>query len=742
MADNNKIKCNVRVQHVKFYKDGFGIVCVKPVKLVEGYKEPTVDKYGEFIIKGNVPKLELGEIYAVTGKEVTDPNWGIQVQVVFMSAKEELNDSDKQRVFLSKILTSNQLEALYKDLPNPFETIKNEDIESLTGVKGIGLTIANRLITRYKETIDYSDAYIRLDSIGLTDGMIKKMCDAYGSPQVLIEKFEENPYILCDDINGIGFKRADDFAIKYGIDRVSPKRIKAFIKYHLESQANMGNTWNHTGDLVNEIFKILGNLDKKIVGDVLKECDFLWWSDNKTRVGLVKYHKLESKIADELVRLLKAENKFEYDNWKDDVKKLEDNLGFEYTDEQKNGVKKALDSNVVIITGLSGTGKTTITKAILETLKTYYFAQTALSGKASQRMAEVTGYEAQTIHRLLEYLPRSGFSFDKDNRLPHDIVIIDETSMVGADLFYSLVQAIKTGSKLVILGDYGQLPSIGTGNVFFDMINSGVIPLVKLTQIHRQAQKSAVITESIKLRGQQQIFEKGFTGKKILGELQDLELDIYADKTETAKKILMQFKEKLPTVKSIMDIQIIVPMKERGDACTFRLNNAIQTMYNKDGNNEIEIFISKDKKYKLREGDKVIISKNNYKTFDVKGKITPVFNGNMGIIEKINEKDNLIVINFENLGHIIIEKKDWNTIQLGYAITAHKFQGSQAHTIIVGLDYSSYMSLSCEWLYTAITRTQKYCVLCGENKAIRYAVTVSNVPDKKTFLFDILRNLN
>ncbi|HET7732216.1 MAG TPA: AAA family ATPase, partial [Paludibacter sp.] len=672
-----------------------------------------------------------------------DPKWGLQYDLVFMNQSADLTKVDEQKIFLSKILTSKQFDAIYNEIENPFEVIQKEDVSKLTKVKGIGLTTAVKIIERYKETIDYSDAYVKLHNLGLTDTMVKKLCSAYKSPQVLIEKFEENPYILCEDIDGIGFKRADEFAKKYGIEPNSPKRIKSYVKYCLNSEAQLGNSWIDTQKLVNYMDKELGITDKKTIGSTLLSMENLWWSHDKKKIGLSKIYDLEKNIADELIRLLNAPNHFKFDNWEDKIKEIEENIGFEYTDEQVRGVEITLKNNVVCITGLAGSGKTTITKAIIKILGSYNFAQCALAGKASQRMSEVTGYEGYTIHRLLGFEPPAGFAYNKNNNMPYDIIIVDETSMIGGELFYDLIQAIKTGAKLIILGDSGQLPSIGTCNVFHDLLNNGTIPTVKLNKIHRQAQKSAVITESRKIRNREQIIEKGFTGKQILGELQDLELDIYADKSESAKKIITQFKEKLPLVKSVLDLQVLVAMKDRGDICTYILNKAFQLIVNPTNSEKIEVEMtwSKELKYKLREGDKVIDVRNNYKTLNLSGDVAPVFNGNIGIIEKINLENGLMVVNFENVGRIIVKKEDWSDIQLGYVITTHKSQGSQWEYVIVGVDYGSYMSLSCEWLYTAITRTQKYCVLVGENQAIRYATSVTKTPTKQTHLCEILKHM-
>jgi len=674
-STETKVKGIVQISAIRFFNNGFGIFIAKPIEMEKGngFSVISLDKYGEFCMKGNSPELSIGDRCLVVAKEHHDEKWGDQYNIVWINKHSKIDSEDNKKTFLNLILTPSQIKILYENLTDPFEVIKNEDTETLTKIKGIGLTKACKLIEKYKETIDYSSAYIELDKLGLTDNMIKKLCERYGSPDLLVEKFKDNPYILCEDIDGIGFKRADEYALRFGVDIKSEKRISAFIKYYLSEEAHKGNSWINTKDILAEVNSNLGErIDKKYVGKIIMTSDWIYLSEDKQKLGLKRYYNLENSIAKELKRLMSGENDFEYKGWEDVVSKLENNLGFDYTDEQKDGVKTVLENNVVAITGFGGTGKTTIVKAMLEVLKFQSFAQCALAGKAANRMFEVTGHEGYTIHRLLKAQGSFTFEHNEENQLPYDIIILDEASMIGGELFLSLLKAIKEGSKLVIIGDSGQLSSIGTCNVFHDLLVSRVVPSIKLTKIHRQAQKSAIITESIKLRKQNQIISKGYEGNNILGELQDLELDIYLDKAQSPLKIINQFKEKFKTAKSILDIQILVAMKERGDICTLRLNNAIQKFYNPDGLNEMEFSISKNLKYCIREGDKVINMKNNYNSVDIKGVKTPVFNGNIGIVEKINLKENLIVVNFENIGRLVLKKDDFKHLQLAYAITTHK----------------------------------------------------------------------
>lgn len=744
MSDN-QIKCTMKVSRVRWYEDNWGILEVEPIEVEYGLID--YNGKGVITIKGLMPRPNYVDTYTIIAKEVVDPQWGKQYDLLYMGTPMNLADENEQRIFLQNILTPTQFKNLYDTLDNPFEAIKDEDVKQLTTVKGIGAVIAARIIEKYKDTIDYSKAYVELDKYGLTPRMIEKLVVNFGSPDVAVEKINENPYLLADEVDGIGFAKADAIALKSGIDAFSVKRIRAFIIFYLEQQAYQGYSWLTPDVLMTAIITMLGNIPKEKINETIyfmKDKKELYWNEARTFICLRKYFEMEKKIAKELLRLHYHPNRFNYHNWESVIKETEKQQGWEYTEQQFNGIKTVLENQVTIITGYGGTGKTSIVAGMLDVLSTYGFAQCALSGKAASRLTEVTGAEGFTIHRLLGY-ENGRFIRCENLPLEQDIIIVDELSMVGGHLFLSLLKAIDNGAKLIMICDIGQLESIGVANIAKDIIDSGIIPVVNLTQIHRQAEKSAIVTESLKIRKGIQIFDSLFYGTEIRGELQDLELDIYDDKAYTTRKVISHFKEKLQWVDNILDLQVIVPVKTRGDACTFKLNKELQNIYNpyNPSKKEIKIKLAKDMEYILREGDKVIDTKNNYKTINIAGEITPIFNGNVGIIESIDLDNNIIIIDFQYVGKIIIQKKNWMNIELAYAMTVHKSQGSEFKIVIGAVDYAAYTLLNKELIYTLITRAKKYCVLIAESHALRHAIAQSNVSIKQTFLkFFLNKELN
>ncbi len=761
--DGDKLKAEIKVATKRFYNEEnhFGIITFTIKKFLDGNVAKPAN--GRLVAKGLMPPVTPGCRYTIEAKEVDDPNWGIQYNVDRMYSSLLLNENDAggQREYLESLFTENQVEALYDCLDNPYKVLKEKDVQALVQVKGCGFKTANAWITKFHRDLDKSRLYAELSEYNFTSTMIGKLLKEYRTPDIVIDVVKNRPYSLID-VSGIGWKKCDSIAQKGGLNPHCPERVEAFLKHYLMEQAENGYTYVYANEqLMPSLLSTLGEdiPDEPILAALKNMNDKLWWDDDRTVVGLRRYVELENSIAKKLIDLRDAPNNFKYDGWEEIIRKQEEKQGWCYTDQQIQGIKATLENQVVIITGAAGCGKSSIVAGMVEVLKEYGFVQCALSGRAAARLTEVTGVAGYTIHRLLGYPnktdPDHPYFYHSENFLPSRIVIVDEVSMIGGNLFWRLVQALEPGTKLIMLGDVGQLESIGSCNLINDMIASPEIKSVVLDKIHRQAAASAIITESMSARKGIQTLPKDYTGIETKGELQDLTYDCYSDAPNTFFKVLEYASKLKEKDVSLEDMQVIVPIKDKQSG-TYDLNIALQEIFNPLNDRE-EIVVSYEDGLTLpiRVGDKVINTKNNYgaKTYagqwecrtkeDAKnlGEQCPIFNGNMGIVKAINPKRGEIIVDFYGIGTVLIERDKLSSVMLGYAVTVHKCQGSEFKYIIFGLDFSSYSLLSRQMVYTAITRAKTHCYVIAQTKAYRYAISQNAVSKKQTLLQDMLHQI-
>lgn len=718
--------------------------------------------YKTFTATGVMPYLLEGEEYVISASEAEHKQYGKQYTInsINLNLPNGIKTKEGQKDYLKVIFTEGQVKAMYEALSDPYKALKDKDASQLVKVKGCGVKTAAEWIERFSIHMPMSNIMSELSSYGLTEGLLKKIVNHYKSSDIAIEIIKKNPYKLIE-VKGLGWKKCDEVAVKGGMDLFSPKRIGFYIIHYLTDKAMEGYTYvptdyesetslnlrtknNKNLNLMDNLIDFFGDdLSDDLIGESLREIkSHLWLNEDRTVIGLLKFHDLEKRVAEELIRLRDGENRFKYGNWKDIVKKKEEEQGWNYAPQQMKGIEAVLKNQVTIITGEAGTGKSSIVDAMIAVLNKYSFAQTALSGRAAARMAEITGEEGYTIHRLLGFPkgdPLYGRCiFHTDNKLPFDIVILDEISMVDGQLFLRLIQAIKTGAKLIMLGDVGQLECIGCMNIAADLIKSDQITSVELNEIHRQAAKSAIVTEGRKARHNTQLIEKDWVGTEIRGERKDLLIDCYSDKSNTFYKMVQYVSTELEKGTPIMDLMVIVANKAN-EAGTYNLNSAIQELYNPHSDTKKEVFIETGaNSWFLREGDKIINVQNNYEIGNEHQ--MGIFNGNLGVITKINTKKGFIYVDFTDIkGEMKIPKKHWKCIELGYCITCHKAQGSQCKNVIVGLDFGSFTQLSKEWVYTAITRAEKKCLLIAQNNALRFAIAQNSISSKLTLLVDMLK---
>ena len=741
---SEKLVCDVRVQRIlypriAFEPGSFAIAACEVVNVHEG--EPYAEN---IVVKGRVFAVAVGAVYHLTGTLTQEEKYGESYKIESFDEEYNLETADEQDAYLQVVLTPGQYMSLKAALPNPFETLRAGDVQTISGIKGFGKASAERMVNKFNARLDQAKAFSHLGKYGMTVEGIASLLERVPSVDKLISMIDNDPYVMIDCVDGIGWSRADAIAQKRGINGTDPRRVQAYIKYFLHTRADAGHTWCPPQELWDAMSFDLNTDDQSVLRDALytlHEAGKIWWDESKTKIALTSLRNLEERIAKELYRIASSKPLKPAKDADLTIKMMEEEQGWKFTDEQMKAIHGTLSCNVSIITGYGGTGKSSAVRGVLKLLGNHPFAQCALSGRAAARLTEVTGVAGSTIHRLLGYQPGIGFVFNKDNPLPEDIIILDEVSMVGAEIFIKLLEAIRTGAKLIMLGDDGQLEAIGLCNLFRDMLDSGVIKVGRLTKIHRQAAKSAIITEAAKVRQQMQLCDKDWVGREIRGELQDLELEVYHDSILTRDNIVDAYKRLIESGVSRHKIQIIVPMKTRGEACTLRINRDIQSYINAE-NEYTGILVGAEgatESYYLRLGDRVICTKNYYDAQHPDETVCPVYNGDRGIITSINQSQ--MIITFDLWGDIVFPRSKYNQIELGYALSCHKLQGSEADYVIIGFDMASNRLLTKEWLYTAITRAKKYCVLTAESKALRFCISTSNIPYKRTFLKDLLKEV-
>lgn len=691
-----------------------------------------------YTIKGIMPKLSITDEYIIHVKyKGTDSKYGDQFDIEYINTAYDIKTNKDASKFLKRILSESQYYNVMKDIDNPLEIISEGQIDKLIAVNGIGQSTAEKIIKKFNTAKDYSEIYIELSDYGLTDSMLDKLIKKYKSSKNLIDTVKKDIYVLSD-IDGYGFSTADKYFLKGGGLPTSPKRIYAYATHYLKEESLNGNSWVYSNVFAREIYSVFGaDLDRKVFASVIKEledADKIYYDRDNKRLGLMSIYRLEKAIAKEIRRLESGKTLKYRDDWEDIIQNIENAQGWKYVKTQKEGIKTILDNQLVLVTGLAGSGKTTLFKAITQIYgDRYSLIQCALSGCASQRMNQVSGLDANTIHKTLEFNPKTGFNRNASNPIDAEYLLIDEASMISGDIFLRLLQAIPTGTKVIITGDYGQLESIGVCNVFFDLLKSN-ISIVKLTETHRQAQASAITSKSKDMRNKKQLFEAGFKGREILGELQDLELniDIRSKLQGYAIRQYLHYAKR----DGVSNVMGVTPMRERGDLSCYSLNTRIQESLDLDRTISIARNLSKDKKYIFYKGDKIINTKNNYSTKSSIGHIVPIFNGNIGIVKEIYSDS--MIVSFASVGDIVLEREDINKIELAYFITVHKSQGSECDTVIFAIDYTAYKMLTNELIYTGITRAKKYCILVAENNAVRKAITNLSTTVKQTYLAEFL----
>jgi exodeoxyribonuclease V alpha subunit len=576
--------------------------------------------------------------------------------------------------------------------------------ERLSEVGGIGPKRISMIRKAWEEQKEIKEIMIFLQGHGVSAAYSAKIYKQYGNQSIEIVK--ENPYRLAHDIYGTGFITADKIAQHLGIDRNSVIRAKAGLIYVLNQLTEEGHVYYPENQLIHKAKEIL-HVDEEIIFQAIKELSkekeiFLEDLDpegNLRAVFLVPFYLAETGVAQRLINLKESTSNIRPIHPEKAIEWVQQKLGIELAQRQKEAILLAATSKVLIITGGPGTGKTTIITAILRIFQQLKLRVllAAPTGRAAKRMNEATGWEAKTIHRLLEYSPhKGGFKKDQDNPLEADGVIIDETSMVDTLLMYHLLKAIPSHAHLILVGDVDQLPSVGPGNILKDIIRSGRFTVVTLTEIFRQAQESMIVVNAHKVN-QGQI--------PVLKEIDNPErTDFRFMQEEDPEKILQNIldlcSEKIPRqfrFHPFREIQVLAPM-HKGIIGVANLNIELQKRLNPG-----ESGITRGA-WSFRLGDKVMQIVNNYDK--------DVFNGDIGWISKIDPEEREVTIDFDGR-QVPYDYSDLDEVVLAYAVSVHKSQGSEYPVVILPVVTQHYMLLQRNLIYTGITRAKKLVILIG-----------------------------
>ena len=714
---------------------------------VNGYTVGIFETEEEQItIVGYLPFISKGDSLKIYGKFVEHKDYGEQFKI---ETFEKL--MPKTLGALEKYLASGNIKgvgpATAKKIINLFgdDTIHVLKFEpdKLAQIKGISKEKAKEISESFVENWEVWQIVGFLEKFGIGAESAKKVYNLLGINA--IQKIEADPYILIDISRGVDFNQIDQMAIKLGIDRESQKRITSGIKYALIKITYNGHCCTLKENLIEYVKQLLGVstevieeglLTLKVNDDIVVEN-----RDGEQWVYLYSFYRTEKNIAERIIKLEQAKNTKKFNNIEKELKLVEEKTDMLLSEKQKEAIKMINENNVTIITGGPGTGKTTIIKSIIEIYKPqkYKIVLSAPTGRAAKRITETTGEEASTLHRLLEIGKLDEETFYKKDKeyegspIDADIIIVDEVSMVDMFIMSSLLSCIYLGTKLILVGDTDQLPSVGPGSVLKDIISSEKIPTVHLNQIFRQAAKSKIIVNAHRVNEGNKFIQKDDPNLE-----ENPKEDFFFIKENNPEKILEQVLslcngrlKKFGDYDFFENIQVLTPTK-KGMLGTKELNKALQQELNPHRDGEAEK-VSMGAIFRI--GDRVMQTKNNYDMYWEKkdGESLEVgngvFNGETGTITNINEKEKNIRIKFDDEKVCWYEFNDLEQIEHSYCVTIHKAQGSEFDVVIMVIPQAAPMLLTRNLLYTGITRAKKLLIVIGNDKVVDYMI--HNVDSKK-----------
>ena len=722
-----------------------------------GYSVLTVsDGREEYVLVGTFPYITEGEHLEATGRMVEHSIYGEQLAVESYEIK-----APEDTLAIERYLGSGAIKgigaALAKRIVKKFKAdtfrIMEEEPERLSEIKGISERMAMDISAQVEEKRDLRQAMLFLQQYGITMNLAVKIYRHYG--QRMYSVIQENPYQLADDIQGVGFKIADDIASRVGIFTDSDYRIKSGLFYTLLQAVGNGHTYLPEEELFNNASELLHvapeHIEKHLMDLQMEQKLVIKEKDEKRIVYPAQFYYMELNTA-RMLHDLNIKDSVPEEKIRERLASIAKGEKLELDVLQEQAVAEAVNSGLLILTGGPGTGKTTTINTIIR-----YFEQedmvillAAPTGRAAKRMAEATGYEARTIHRLLELtgapamangangtsaedgvsrIEGMHFERNEENPLDADVIIIDEMSMVDISLMHALLKAVNVGTRLILVGDVNQLPSVGPGNVLRDMIASGKFPVVKLTKIFRQAAQSDIVMNAHRINAGERVpLEK---------RSRDFLFIRRENPSDVIKDMIVLVKDKLPNYvnASVSDIQIMTPMR-KGVLGVEQLNRILQETFNPPAADRPE---KESGGTIFRVGDKVMQIKNNYQLeWEIRNRYgipvdkgEGVFNGDTGIIRQVNTFAETLEVEFDEGRMVEYSFKQLEELELAYAITIHKSQGSEYPAVVIPVYSGPRMLMTRNLIYTAVTRARKCVCLVGSPEMFQFMV--NNETEQKRY---------